>query len=820
MPAALDFLVDLPELRTLDLRCSNIQTGSALVLARTVAWLPKIHSLLLKGNPLGELGTRALLRLAVFPTPSQFDEKNRLKVILLEPELEDSVEARLATFSKPGTPLAALGDLSGTMNLNMEDAVARTSLSICLDRWADKAPQLAFSEAFLLPTLDGRPVNEGFRRDSKGRWDLPPTGMFSFTCLIPSEISGTRRQLVEAEERRLLQLAAVSGRSKSIFMLLSALSMDFKVSVGTARSLCTWLHQSGESTLAATAALRLLGGAWHHHQRSNSKSQFYDFPQENGGGAFEGEVPPDIPGRVSDSGTIYLENLAGDDKLQSGMNSRKSSSEDSDEDSDDEDSDDKDSDNTSSGKNQLQKQLPYPGIDVDLGDFSGNFGNFGPSGAPADFGKLGNFGDFGNFGSFGNLDSMDQVLSKTSLQGPDDEGAEFDFLNWLSYARTAGVTASMPLKEPKHMHACLDFLVPENPTARYLMNLSIPAERVAAEYILGINAWEVELGKQLLMPDVSKFGTYQLIRNEAIDSYPFIYRRDWPLLTAGVFQFDLSVPRRPKRTDKIITEFAWQKVLAVLSQSELPVALRVLCLRRASAVGLVVSCKQVQSALALLREEAAKQMGSLQDLRAGPDKKSSKKGKSKSKSRSPSPGSAAASPSGGSLMHSNLELALLSVLLFRVKDYANTEPALFGQALPQPKKGTKAPKSNGNTSDPHKEMLRGWCEDVFGRLNVACPTQLQHRKFVLDLSVHEDRQLCKLILFIIMKEGKGAIDPKLLSLCAYGPSVTELRPMIVPPEWWGKAGPPLAGIFAIRYAVDKDMPAVRRRAAKQYCGWE
>lgn len=351
----------------------------------------------------------------------------------------------------------------------------------------------------------------------------------------------------------------------------------------------------------------------------------------------------------------------------------------------------------------------------------------------------------------------------------------------------AGVSAAIVRQLAVDARATLDFLVPENPTGRYLLNLAAPTERMAAAHLLAVNAWEVEVMKRRAMPDVSQAGTYHCFRNEAVDAVPFKYRADWVLPCMGMLQFDLAIPKRPPKAGKAIKEASCQRLRDALASSVLPVALRILCLRRISH-RLYVTCKQVASLFEVLRVASASQGGGLLDARL---------------CTTPGDTSTAGGDVGIPPLHSAVEAALLSVLFFRIKDYWQTDPLLFGQGAPL----------------AAAERLRS-SEVALGRLNVACPLQIHGKVFVLDLALHEDRQMLRLLLAVACKEGNKTLDPKCFPGCMFGPNRSELRPMTAPPLWWAKVGPPHFGIIEVMYAGEEGNARARRRLAHKFCGWD
>merc|ERR1712151_692349 len=185
----------------------------------------------------------------------------------------------------------------------------------------------------------------------------------------------------------------------------------------------------------------------------------------------------------------------------------------------------------------------------------------------------------------------------------------------------------------------MNFLVADNPTGHYVLNLEVPGDHIAAERLLLVNSWAVEIRRMQFRPDVSQTGNYQCLRNEAFDAEGFVYQPDWAPPASGMFEFDLAVPSRPPKGTKALPEDAWTQVVETFRSSDIPVPLRLLCLRYVSP-GLVVTCQQL---LKLWQElvEALKGV---------------------------------AGPSFGSIV---LEQLLLTTLFFNIRDYSNAWQTFF-----------------------------------------------------------------------------------------------------------------------------------------------
>jgi len=77
-----------------------------------------------------------------------------------------------------------------------------------------------------------------------------------------------------------------------------------------------------------------------------------------------------------------------------------------------------------------------------------------------------------------------------------------------------------------------------------------------------------------------------------------------------------------------------------------------------------------------------------------------------------------------------------------------------------------------------------------------------------------------MLLAIAYQEGGKTLDPKCFSTCFYGPNFTALQQMPQVPEWWAKIGPPRHGFFSVTYAADEGNVKLRKKYAKETCGWD
>jgi len=337
---------------------------------------------------------------------------------------------------------------------------------------------------------------------------------------------------------------------------------------------------------------------------------------------------------------------------------------------------------------------------------------------------------------------------------------EPDLLDLLMSTRAAPVRIMQ-----KDSRSTLEFIVCNNPTGHYVLNLARPNERLAAEDLLFTNAWEVEMAKAEGRPDLSQTGNYQCFRNEAMDGCSFVYHSDWRLPTRGILEFDMAVPRRPAKSTKSIPEDAFQKLIEVLTSDTGPVPMRILCLWRVSP-GLIVTCQQVLTMFQVLTKHANAQ--------------------------------------GRQGLAQPVEQMLVAIFFFRIKDYQNTRQVLF--------------KSPGPISN--LERIRT-VEQALGVLNMADPPQINNQVLHFRLEVFEQRQLCRLLLSIAFAEGGRALDPKSFAGCAYGPDEKSLHNMTAPPERWVKSGLPIRGTLRVNYLCEADGNGrVRKKWANQICGWE
>lgn len=312
------------------------------------------------------------------------------------------------------------------------------------------------------------------------------------------------------------------------------------------------------------------------------------------------------------------------------------------------------------------------------------------------------------------------------------------------------------------------FLAPDCPTGRYVLNLSAPAENLAAEQLCLLSAWVAATRMARGAPDVSQSGNYQCFRNEALNCERFVFCPEWAPPSSGILEFDFAWSERPPKAAKAMRDEAWGRFLEAFDASELPVPVRALCLRRLASA-LILTCQQV---LTLLQK--ATTLGDNSALAGRPF----------------------------------VQQLFLAALFFRIRDYANAWSTFFVKGAPLESPGQLAA-----------------CETMLGRLNIFDPVQAHARApMLLRLHSHEDRQMLRLLLEIAFKEGGKAIDPKSFPGCLYGPVDTERRALALlasgPPEWWAKTGPPLYGVLLLAYAGGQGTVSLRRRVAKLFLGWD
>jgi len=88
------------------------------------------------------------------------------------------------------------------------------------------------------------------------------------------------------------------------------------------------------------------------------------------------------------------------------------------------------------------------------------------------------------------------------------------------------------------------------PTNHYELNLANPAERTIVEKLYAINYWHKKQVLTLNLPDQSKHGNYENIRNAVYCKLDFVWSQDWNIPFDGEFSFDYTEPIRPGRSQK------------------------------------------------------------------------------------------------------------------------------------------------------------------------------------------------------------------------------------------------------------------------------
>jgi hypothetical protein len=356
------------------------------------------------------------------------------------------------------------------------------------------------------------------------------------------------------------------------------------------------------------------------------------------------------------------------------------------------------------------------------------------------------------------------AAAEVLYDGVADTACEMEFLHMFTVPRLQAIRSAL-----RDQRSTTEFVVSANPTGHYVLNLTWPSERIVAEDLLVLSIWTSEMAKTTCAPDVSQRGNYQYLRNESLDGKSFVYRTDWLLPTSGMLEFDLVIPKRLPKTSKVLDEEVFQQLKTALVSDPTPVILRALCLRKVSPK-LIINAQQALTLFTVLIKADG--------------------------------GSSGKKPLGG--YPSQVELAVLSILVFRIRDYHNTRLTFF-----------KAPGPFSCI-----ERLRT-CERFLGCLNIADPMHL-NLELQLDLAVHEERQYCRMVLSIAYQEGNRTLDSKSFRGCAYGHGNPELTPFAseAPPDRWVKQGLPQRGVLVMNYLAEDGNIRFRKRQAQNICGWE
>lgn len=369
--------------------------------------------------------------------------------------------------------------------------------------------------------------------------------------------------------------------------------------------------------------------------------------------------------------------------------------------------------------------------------------------------------------SGGKLDTQRHLAEMLVDSAADDVGKNLDtelgwsLLDLVDSNYTLSFPPSSPKAWPKDPKVTFLFFQPEWPTGHYVLDLAAPAERCVVECLLLESCWAASTRIASGAADVSQAGNYQCLRNESFNCTRFVYGPEWAPPQHGVVEFDISIPERPPKSEKAMREDAWGRFLEAYFDSPLPGVVRALCLRRV-ARRLCITAQQLANFV--------------QRATAGD--------------------SSAATVGADQL--------LLQVLFFRIRDYNNAWPLLF---------------SDQAWFGRPQRLLAS--EALLGRLNVADAVNIHARPpMVLQLHLHEDRQLFRMLLSIAYSEGGKAIDEKCFLGFMYGPNKEEQQSLSAPPDWWAKNSPPLHGVVTVAYAGGEGTVPLRKRLARQILGWE
>lgn len=96
----------------------------------------------------------------------------------------------------------------------------------------------------------------------------------------------------------------------------------------------------------------------------------------------------------------------------------------------------------------------------------------------------------------------------------------------------------------------LVFFNADCPTNHYDLNLANPADRTIAEKLYAINYWHKKQALALGLPDTSKHGNYENLRNMIYCKLDFIWTADWNIPWDGEMSFDYTEPIHLPRKEK------------------------------------------------------------------------------------------------------------------------------------------------------------------------------------------------------------------------------------------------------------------------------
>lgn len=349
------------------------------------------------------------------------------------------------------------------------------------------------------------------------------------------------------------------------------------------------------------------------------------------------------------------------------------------------------------------------------------------------------------------------VMAYIDKMSNPEEGLEIAEV--LQYRSKNNISEYLKLKnKPKYS---IEFFCGTNPTGFYALDLGNPIEHIMAEQLVLINQWEVECSKSLKRPDVSQKGNYQSFRNERYLQKPFVYASDWLLPNQGLLEFDYASSRRPPRSVRLVSFRTWTTLTDKLMESDLPSILKVLCLKRYS-FAFYCSCNQVKDLMVALSN----------------------------------------SPQG---FPKAAEQALFTTLFFRIKDYTDAPSEFFSKV---------AGRAYFSEKDLH------YFDERIGRIHLINCTEIQNIKMVFDLSVFEDRMVCRVMMMIGFHESGKTIGPTTFAASFFGPTYNDMHAMMFPSRW-ALHGLPMHGILSAVY-IGGDGPDMnfRKDVARRFCGWD
>lgn len=109
---------------------------------------------------------------------------------------------------------------------------------------------------------------------------------------------------------------------------------------------------------------------------------------------------------------------------------------------------------------------------------------------------------------------------------------------------------------------------PENPTARYRLDLGNTADYAVGESLVLIDRWEAVMARKKGCVDMSQRGNWSNFRNIMYQNHEIASVADFQLPSHDTIEFDFVSWRRPPPHARVLQDECWEQVMLMLTMSE------------------------------------------------------------------------------------------------------------------------------------------------------------------------------------------------------------------------------------------------------------